>query len=238
MENEDMAIIISVRMSSKRLPGKVLKDLCGTPLLKRIIDNLSHCQNCETIIVSTSDESSDDPIAGFCSEWGVRCFRGDLDNVAKRFLDTIRCYGLKSFVRVSGDSPLLDWRLIDQAIALFRGDSCDMVTNILHRTFPHGMSIEVFDSNVFSDAFPHFNSEDESEHVTPYFYKNSEDFSICSFTHSPPCSDMRLVVDTHEDFSLVTSIIESLDKPVWAYSLDEIIQFYHAARKTEGGPYA
>ncbi|MEM1400479.1 MAG: NTP transferase domain-containing protein, partial [Pseudomonadota bacterium] len=123
-------VIIQARMTSSRLPGKVLTSVAGRPLLSYLVESMEHCRNAGPIVVASSVEPTDDPIADYCDENGIECFRGPLDDVMARFLLAVEALNANQFVRVCGDSPLLDHRLIDRAISLFWRHKPDLVTNL------------------------------------------------------------------------------------------------------------
>jgi spore coat polysaccharide biosynthesis protein SpsF len=194
-----IGIVVQARMGSKRLPGKVLRQVNGRPLLDYLLARLSACQEISNAIIATSNDSTDDPVAAFCEERGIEVFRGELENVASRFLEVIQEYKLEAFVRVSGDSPLLDARLIDEAVKLFKNGSFDLVTNIEKRTYPHGQSVEVIRSSIFESAYSEFQGDD-FEHVTPYFYRHFNKFKSHSMhLDAEDYSALTLSVDTLED---------------------------------------
>ena len=119
-----MLVIIQARTSSKRFPGKVLKDLAGKPLLQWTIERLANCKSVSQCIVATSIEETDNPIAKLCEESGWNYYRGDLDNVADRFVSICQTYKLEYFIRISGDSPLIDPLLVDHAVKLYNCIPC------------------------------------------------------------------------------------------------------------------
>ena len=130
--------IIQARMSSERLPGKVLQQIAGKPMLQYLLERLEHCEVLDGLVVATSVDESDTPITSFCQRYGVSCYRGDLNNVAGRFNDVLDSYGFDAFVRINGDSPLLDQRLVDKAVELFKQHEADLATNALVRSYPKG----------------------------------------------------------------------------------------------------
>lgn len=131
-----MFLIVQARYNSSRLPGKVLKNLSSKPMLQWTLERLNNCQHVTKILVATSEERTDDPIEDFCSSSGWACFRGNLNNVADRFAQIVHREKIPAFVRISGDSPLIDPEIVDQAIQLYETSERDLVTNILVRTFP------------------------------------------------------------------------------------------------------
>ena len=213
-------------MSSQRLPGKVLYKVAGKAILQYLLERLRHCDGLNAIIVATSTDDSDTPIADFCQEQGVLCYRGSLLNVASRFKEASEAYQLDGFVRVNGDSPLLDQRLIRQAVVAFLGGDFDLVTNVLKRTYPKGQSVEVLCSETFRAAYQRMRAGDELEHVTRYFYDRQEDFRIFNFESGQDYGRIQLSVDTPQDVAMFSSIIARMDRAHWDYTLTEILDIY------------
>ena len=218
-------VIVQARMSSQRLPNKVLTMINGKPLLQNLLERLTHCSSIDQIVVATSEDKSDDPIAVFCHEYGALCFRGSLQNVAKRFYMALEKYNLDAFVRVCCDSPMLDQKLIEQGVKLFNRE-CDLVTNTLPRSYPVGQSVEVVSSSTFKKIYEKMSRPDHFEHVTKYYYEHSDEFRIKNFSNDKDLSSYRLVVDTPEDLKRIEKIIGSMTKPHTEYSLDDFIELY------------
>ena len=218
-----IGIIIQARMTSKRLPGKVLRRVCDKPMLEYLLERLNHCENVAEIVVATSCDPSDKPIVDFCSGINVSCFRGSLLNVAQRFYDLLTYHGFDAFVRISGDSPLLDQRLIDSDIKLFLDGDYDMVTNVLSRTFPKGQSVEILKSDVFIEAFEKMKEEDDLEHVTKYIYKNCNIYKIHNFESGERLENIQLSVDTEEDLLKFKQIVEAMEKDHWRYGYKDVL---------------
>ena len=218
-----IAAIIQARMSSSRLFGKVLKEVHNKPMLQYLYERLLYCRALDEIIVSTSTDPSDDPVADYCRQRGIRFFRGPLQDVAGRFKATLDECGADAFVRVNGDSPLLDQRLIDYAVALFRDNDCDLVTNVSPRTFPIGQSVEVLNSDSFRMAYVSMTDPQDREHVTRYFYRHKEAYRIVRFSSPREYPPVHLAVDTKADFERFDAIVRSMIKPAAAYSLDDLV---------------
>jgi spore coat polysaccharide biosynthesis protein SpsF len=132
-------------------------------------------------------------------------------------------------VRVNGDSPLLDHRLVEKAVELFRNGNYDMVTNIMQRTFPPGQSVEVLRSETFRQTYRLMNTTDDLEHVTKFFYRNSEDFKILNFVYDFDCHDVSFAIDTADDLDVFANLVSRMTKPHWEYSLPEILELYRNA---------
>ena len=189
-----VAAVVQARMSSQRLPGKVLAQLAGRPALGWLLERLDGLP----VVVATSTDSSDDTVAAFCAERGVRYIRGPLDDVAGRFALVVEQLGLEAFVRVNGDSPLLDRRLVDRGLELFCETEPDLATNVFPRTFPRGQSVEVVRAETFFAARPEFDAEDR-EHVTRFFYRHPERFRIENFAAPEPYDGPGHALDTPAD---------------------------------------
>ncbi len=220
--------IIQARMSSSRRPGKLLYEVAGKPMLQYVLERLQHCRNLDGQVVATSTQDDDTPIANFCDRFGISVYRGDLANVARRFLEVIELLRFDAFVRISGDSPLLDQQLVDQAVDCFRSGSFDMVTNLMPRSYPEGQSVEVIKSGVFRAAYVAMNSPVHFEHVTPWFYEHHEDFKMLNLGAPHDWSDIHLAVDTEEDMKTFAGIVARFDQPHWQYGLSEIIEIYES----------
>ncbi len=221
-----VGIFVQARMTSQRLPGKVFIEIAGRPLLAYLLERLQRRQCVSSIVVLTSRDPSDDAVADFCRQQDCECFRGDLENVAGRFADALDHYGLDAFVRLSGDSPLLDQTLVDQAVEVFGTGNHDLVTNVFPRTYPTGQSVEVVSAAAFRRAFAAMSEPSHLEHVTPYFYENHQRFRIFNISVTPELRDVRLSVDTKADLDVFARIVGRMNKPHWQYSLSEIVELY------------
>lgn len=206
----EIGVIIQARMSSKRLPGKVLLPLAGKPVLQYAVEAAQRAPGLAGVLVATSREESDDPIAMWCRTRQVACSRGSLENVAERFLQALLMQGWEAAVRISADSPLLDWRLIYTAMRLFQSGMYDVVTNIWPRTYPHGQSVEVVGVVALRHAYPHFSEPDEFEHVTPYFYAHADKWRIKSFTAERDLSKQSVALDFPEDVAHLERLLADL----------------------------
>ncbi|MCZ6653252.1 MAG: NTP transferase domain-containing protein [Planctomycetota bacterium] len=215
--------IIQARMSSVRLPGKVLMKAAGRTVLQYVIERLKQCAALDGIVVATSTDDRDMAIVNHCEELGVAVCRGSLENVARRSLEAAERFGFGAFVRVCADSPLLDADLVGRAVEHFRACECDVVTNVMPRTYPHGQSVEVVRTELLRATWPKLSTPEHLEHVMSFFYEHRSDFSIVNLCAPRDMSDMRLVVDTEEDWERFTRIADRFEEPHWKYGLAEII---------------
>lgn len=221
-------IIVQARMGSRRLPGKVLRPIAGKPMLQYTLERLQRGCPDHSIVVATSDNQQDTRIASFCTDHGFSCFRGPLDNVAARFIETAHAHSFDAFVRISGDSPLLDQDLVQHAVRLFQAHACDLVTNVMPRTFPPGQSVEVIKTSTLKTAHDRMEVEEDFEHVTKVLYKNSADFEIVNFESAGDHRDLHMAVDRPEDMESVAAVIGEMTRPHWDYHLDEVVRMFRS----------
>lgn len=212
-------------MSSSRLRGKVLRDLAGKPVLGHLLDSLSQCVPPDVTAVLTSTDPSDDLIVQFCRDRSVSVFRGDLLDVASRFHEAAQEYACDAFVRLTGDSPLLDYRIVDRAIEIWREGHYDLVTNAVPRTFPVGQTVEILAATCLSHHLTDFSAHDR-EHVTPFFHREALGLglAVATFGLEPPAPDLHLAVDTPEDLEHLGRIYAELSPPYWQHDVKEVLR--------------
>lgn len=227
---KSIGILIQARMNSSRLPGKMLKPLAGSPMLTHLVGSLKQCTETDFVAVATSSAKTDDPIANYCKKHRTPCFRGNLENVAKRMTDAAKHFSLEAFVRICGDSPLIDHRVVDQGISIFRQNNCLLVTNVHPRSFPKGQSVEVLDSTGYRRAMSEFCTPSQQEHMTSYLYENAKRFSIINFESGEEAGGSNLCVDTAEDFVAMERIYALMDRPHWKYRWQDILHLQDKAR--------
>lgn len=209
-----MLIIIQARYSSTRLPGKILRQVAGKPLLAWTLQRLRFSTLCSNVVIATSLDPTDDLTEDFCTRTGALCFRGPLENVAGRILEVVSRFHVNAFVRISGDSPMIDPRLVDQAVDQFRSQGCDLVTNVQRRTFPKGQSVEVLNADTFRRVVESLRDPYDQEHVTSFYYKNPGMFKISNFESGADLGDLQLSVDNEEDFFKMEQLMARVDPRV------------------------
>ena len=219
-----MLCIIQARYSSKRLPGKVLKKILGTTVLERVINQVKKSKKINKIIIATSKHKSDKKIINFCKKNKINCILGPLNNVFKRFYSIIIQEHCKSFVRISADSPLLDYSLIDKAVTLFNKNRYDIITNVFPRTFPKGFSVEVINSKIILNSLLKIKKKKHQEHLTSFFYDNYKKFKIKNFYNKINYSNINLSIDNLSDFIRVKNIIKFCKNK--KHSLDYTLLIY------------
>jgi len=177
-----MAILIYARLSSKRLPNKVLYKINSKPLLSLIIDRIKKMSIYKIpIIVIFSKHHSDNRLENYCKNKKINFFRGDLGNVFNRTLQCSKIYNFKSFIRVCADRPFFDVRLMDKMIKKFKEKRYEIVTNQLPRTYPKGLACEIADINIFRKLNQKKLIHSDKEHIFNFFYRNNKKYSIFNF---------------------------------------------------------
>jgi len=214
---------IQVRMSSSRLPGKALCNVCGRTILGHVVDRLRQCKTIDGLWIATSTDRADEAIAAFAKREGINLYRGSLEDVAGRLLNAAQAAAADALVRINADSPLIDPAIVDRAVTLYRKERPDLVSNVLRHTFPRGQSAEVIRVPALARAYREITSADEREHVTPWFYANPARVRIVGFETARPRETMKLSVDTAEDLHRIEVILSRLGEPAAAHGLDAIL---------------
>lgn len=215
--------ILQARMSSTRLPGKVMKPLAGRPMVERQLERLRRCRELDRIVVATSDDASDDPLAAHLESLGVQTFRGSLADVLARYMGAIRAFGIVGpIVRLTADCPLADPGVIDDGVRLHRELGVDYVSNGQRRTYPHGLDMEVFRREALETAERESQDPYDHEHVTPFIYRHPERFSLADLVQAADESHLRWTVDTPEDYAFVERVYAALYPANPAFTSDDV----------------
>lgn len=202
--------ILQARMSSSRLPGKVLRPVMGRPMLELQVERLRRCPSLSDLLVATSREGSDDPIREFCRSKGLRCSSGSLDDVLDRFYQAAKPLRPENVVRLTADCPLTDPDVNEAVVGFFESGDFDYVSNALERTFPIGLDIEVMRFAALERAWKEATLPSQREHVTPYIYQNPSLFRIGHYRNTEDLSGLRWTVDHDQDLQFVAKIYEAL----------------------------
>lgn len=215
--------ILQARVSSTRLPGKVLKPLLGKPMLIRQIERIKRCRLIDKLVVATSVDSSDDVLADVLSQAGIACFRGRLDDVLERFYQAALPYQPEHVVRLTGDCPLADSILIDEAINAHLASGADYTSTALNPTYPDGLDVEVFRFAALERAWRDGSLPSEREHVTPYIYSHPELFCLKSVEQAENMSTLRWTVDEPADFAFVERVYSELYPANPAFAMNDVL---------------
>lgn len=221
-----MDVILQARLSSKRLPSKVFLKIFDKKMIEYQIERLKQSKNIKRIIISTSNQKSDDPIENFCYENKILFFRGNLNNVSLRFLDTIKKYDLKSFIRICADSPMIDYRIIDKLINIYKNGKYDLVTNKFPRSYPKGHTVEIVNSQSYFQSFKLIKSNSEKENVTQHYYSNFELFKIKNVFNKVNYSKKSHAIDNYSHFIKFRKFIQNNEKLYKKITLRKLIEIY------------
>ena len=187
-------------MSSKRFPGKVLSPFLKKPLFYHVVNQMKKIRICNSIILATSTDKTDDPLTAYAKDLGIKVFRGSLNNVVRRYSSVLDIYKCDAFFRVCGDSPLLHPYLFNHAIKIFKKKKYDLITNVFPRTFPAGMSIELFNTETYLKSVGKIKDKNEREHMSKFFYNNYSDYKLYNIECDLPINpDLKLAIDNFND---------------------------------------
>ena len=217
--------IIQARMGSTRLPGKVLKEVYGQPMLAHLVNRVRQAKTLDEVIVATTCQPDDDVIARLCKKHGWECYRGSADDVLDRYYQASLLFNGDIIVRLSADNPLIDPRIIDKVVRAHLDSGADYTYNSVEGHFPIGLDTEVFSFKNLEKTFKESKQVYEHEHVTPYIYQHPELFRIQSIeaTGKLRRPDLRLTVDTNEDLKLVQEIFKMLYKDGEMFYTEDVV---------------
>ena len=212
-------------MGSTRLPGKIMLDLAGKPVLMRVIERCFASVESHIVVVATSTDPLDDAVHDLCVRQGIEVFRGNLLNVLDRYYHCALRYKLDVIVRVTADCPFIDPFIIDESIRLFRLREVAYVSNCLERNFPRGLDCEVFSFAALKDAYQNAAREEEKEHVTLYIIKKGKTLVY----PTPPAyqGEMHLTLDEQADYDLLKLLYEKFDKREGLIDVQDVIVYLH-----------
>lgn len=217
--------ILQARVSSTRLPGKVLKPILGVPMIFRQIERLKHAKKIDKLVVATSTDQSDDRLAKACQEFGVTCYRGNLDDVLDRFYGAAGQDKPEHVVRLTGDCPLADPQIIDKVIEHHLQGKYDYTSNVVEPTYPDGLDAEIMTFSCLQQMWSQAKKQSEREHVTLFIHNNKQLFNIGSVKQAIDLSHLRWTVDEPEDFTLVEKIYQGLYDKNPLFLTNEIIDY-------------
>lgn len=218
------AAIVQARMTSTRLPGKVLKEVMGRPLLSYQIERLKRIGNIDKIIIATTVNKEDDPLVSLCQKEGVSFFRGSENDVLDRYYQTAKKFDIKHIMRITADCPLIDPEICDKVVNRYFEAEADYIHTGL--TFAEGLDCELMSFKALERAWHEAGLKSEREHVTQYIQNHPELFKKMTVQNKTDDSKYRYTVDEREDFLVVKAIIQNLyDKDSAPFPADEIKAF-------------
>jgi spore coat polysaccharide biosynthesis protein SpsF len=215
--------IIQARMGSSRLPGKVLTDICGKPMLEHVVKRASQIDLVNKWIVATTIRPVDDPIFEMADSLGVDIFRGDENDVLSRYYEAAVKYEAEAIVRITADCPVIDPEVSSKTVEHFLKEKPDYTSNTLHRTYPRGLDTEIFTFEALKTAYSQADKPAEREHVTQFIINRPERFKLSGVSLDQDLSNHRWTVDTEADMKLVSEIFLRLWKPESTFKMKDIL---------------
>ncbi|MCD6163597.1 MAG: glycosyltransferase family protein [candidate division Zixibacteria bacterium] len=219
---------IEARMTSSRLPGKVLMPLLKKPALERMIERVKYARYIDEIVVATTVNKTDDPIVELCGRLGVGYYRGSEEDVLNRVLNTARNAKADLICELTGDCPLIDPLIIDQVVTAHCSGSYDHTSNFLNqRTFPVGLDVQVFPTKVLEEVSRLTDDPIDHVHVSYFIYCNPKLFRLNGITANPEVfgPDIRITLDTKEDYKLIQKIYTFLYNESSIFYAKDIVKF-------------
>jgi spore coat polysaccharide biosynthesis protein SpsF len=225
-----VAAIIEARMTSSRLPGKIMLPVLGKPTLELLIERLKRATLLDSIIVATTTNTTDDAVEDLTRRLHIGCFRGSEEDVLDRVLRAAHAHNVDIIVEITGDCPLIEPLVVDKVIDTYLKNSCDYVSNTLKETYPNGLDTQVFSTAVLDRVASLTDDPADHEHVSLYIYEHPETFTLLNVESDLPEKywGARLTLDTQEDYVLIRAIYEQLYPRNPAFTLYEIIQLLEA----------
>jgi spore coat polysaccharide biosynthesis protein SpsF len=213
LDNPKIVASIEARMGSSRFPGKMMADVCGKPALTRVIDRLKASQRLDGIVLATTADPKDDPLAACALDNGIECHRGSENDVLQRVVDAQAMMQSDLIVEVTGDCILLDVDVIDQGIDMFLNNTCDVVSNASKLSYPQGADVQVFRTEDLNWVAENIKDEAVREHVSLYFYENPDRYNIIHLMAPPRWADpdQRTQLDYYEDLDFICRVYEELE---------------------------
>ncbi len=211
-----MDIIIQARTTSTRLPQKVIKKLHNNiGLLELEILRLKFCKNIRHIILAITINKTDDVLEELANQLNIKCFRGNENNVLERYYLAAKNFNCVNIIRITGDCPFMDYKLIDKMIDKYYEGEYEYLTNILNvkeRTYPRGLDIEIYSFKLLEETYNNVDDDFNKEHVTTYIRDNYKMYKYYNYQNDKDYSEYRVTVDTIEDFNLIYKLYEILDR--------------------------
>jgi spore coat polysaccharide biosynthesis protein SpsF len=219
--------VLQARMSSTRLPGKVLMPLAGAPMIVRQIERVARSRRIDKLVVATSEHAGDDGLARVVRREGVAVFRGSLDDVQARFIGALDEFGpADHVVRLTADCPLADPQVIDATIDRVVSARADYGSNTPpHRTFPQGLDVEVMTAGALRSAALRATTPEEREHVTWTLHRRPDAYRQAFHSQGPEEGDVRWTVDYPHDYAFVAAVYDALYPANRAFTSDDVRAF-------------
>jgi len=220
--------VVAGRMGSSRLPGKTLANLAGRPSLAHIVDRLRRVERLDGVVIATTDRDIDEPIRGLAGELGVPVLAGSEHDVLERTLSAAELVGARTIVQVTGDCPLVDPEVVGKVLDAYERERPDYASNVLgEETFPVGLDVEVFSTQVLADVARRTDDPRDREHVSLYIYEHPADYRLLAVRAEGPLRrpDLRLCIDTAADHEVVGAVYEALWPQRPDFTIEDVIAY-------------
>ena len=222
---EKIIALIQGRMGSTRLPGKVLADIEGKPLIWHIFNRLQKISLISEVVISTTNQSTDKPLIEFAKKENIAYFAGSEDDIIDRIYKTGEKFSCDILVKINADCPLIDIELIENGINLFLSskNKPDLITNCVEETFPEGMQYSIFNFNVIKKIWLTLKESFWREYFYRFMIENKNNFSIINIKNEKDLSKLRWTVDYQEDLEFVKKIYSKLYSKNQFFGMNEIL---------------
>lgn len=232
-EQDRPGVIIQARNGSSRLPGKVMIVSAGKTIIEHVVARVRLSERVGKVVVATTTNSIDDAMAVLLQDKGVDVFRGSEQDVLDRYYRCADAFSLSHVVRITADCPLIDPALIDIVIARYQSEHADYCSNILERTYPDGMDVEVFSFWSLARSWREASAQRDREHVTLFIRNNPNIFRLSGVTHIPSMGQKRWTLDYTEDFEVIDQILCHFAGKKDHFTMDDVSEFLAAHPKWE-----
>lgn len=220
-QTKNIVAIIQARMSSSRLPGKILMPLAGKPVLEHVVRRIRTCKTIAKVVVATSTDQTDDAIQTWCEEAGVSYYRGSLDDVLDRYYQAAKLYQANAVVRITADCPVIDPTIVDEVVTGFLAGGYDYYG--LSGEFPDGLDCTVFAFTALAQAWREAKLKSEREHVGPYIEKHPELFKSGELNKFTGLSHHRWTLDEPRDYDFLQAVFASLYREESPFLASEVL---------------
>ncbi|MES2857175.1 MAG: glycosyltransferase family protein [Bdellovibrionota bacterium] len=217
---------VEARMTSSRLPGKVLLPAAGKPLLSHLIERLKLIPSVDEIVLATTINAQDNPLAELAASMGIKCFRGSENDVMGRVIGAAESAQADIVVEITADCPLIDSDVAEQVIRLYQRNQCDYASNAAVRSYPDGMDVQVFSLACLKKSAAMTNDQSDREHVTRHIRLNPEIFRQLHLIAGPLdyAPELGLTLDEPKDYELIKKIFETLGDRAIRFTCRELIR--------------
>lgn len=226
-------VYLQARLSSTRLPSKVLKKLGNKTILEIIVERTKRIKNVDNVILVTGDKSKNKSIVDVAKKLELKYFCGNEINVLDRFHEASKLFPSDKIIRITCDNPLIDPKLINQGLEIFLKNNLDILSNDRIPTFPYGLNFEIFRKSALNKSWKEnkskFSNEADfySQSLSPVIYMlNNDNFINYDFIHPENSSDIRLTIDYPEDFELVSKVFAYFEKNKQDFDLNDILTLF------------